>query len=119
MRRFRPNIVVRLLRPNPFQEDKWLGGVLLFGEPGEGPRVAVTMRDVRCSMVNFDPDSGRADPEVLKSIVRTHQNTAGIYGTVIRIGRLAVGQTRPSSDVRRRVAPSEKSGSVGHFARMF
>ena len=93
VRRFRPNIVVRLLRPNPFEEDKWLGGVLLFGEPGEGPRVSVTMRDVRCSMVNFDPDSGRADPEVLKTIVRTHQNTAGIYGTVIRIGRLAIGQT--------------------------
>jgi uncharacterized protein len=93
VRRFRPNIVVRLLRPNPFEEDTWLGGVLLFGEPGEGPRVSVTMRDVRCSMVNFDPDSGRADPEVLKSIVRTHQNTAGIYGTVIRIGRLAIGQT--------------------------
>ena len=93
VRRFRPNIVVRLLRPNPFEEDRWLGGVLLFGEPGEGPRVAVTMRDVRCSMVNFDPDSGRADPEVLKAIVRTHQNTAGIYGTVVRIGRLAIGQT--------------------------
>jgi hypothetical protein len=28
-----------------------------------------------------------------KSIVRTHENTAGIYGTVIRIGRLAIGQT--------------------------
>ena len=47
VRRFRPNIVVRLLRPNPFQEDKWLGGVLLFGEPGEGPRVSVTMCDAR------------------------------------------------------------------------
>ena len=93
VRRFRPNIVVRLLRPNPFEEDKWVGGVLLFGEPGEGPRVSVTLRDTRCSMVNFDPDSGRADPEVLKSIVRTHQNTAGVYGTVIGIGRLAVGQT--------------------------
>lgn len=93
MRRFRPNIVVRLLRPDPFQEDKWLGGVLLFGEPDEGPRVSVTMRDVRCSMVTFDPDSGRSAPEVLKSIVRTHQNNAGIYGTVIRTGRLATGQT--------------------------
>ena len=93
VRRFRPNIVVRLLRPHAFEEDKWVGGVLLFGEPDEGPRVSVTMRDVRCSMVNFDPDSGRADPEVLKSIVRTHQNTAGVYGTVIRIGRLTVGQT--------------------------
>src|SRR5438105_4654821 len=93
LRRFRPNIVVRLLRPNPFQEDKWVGGVLLFGEPAEGPRVSVTMRDARCSMVNFDPDSGCCAPEVLKSIVRTNQNNAGIYGTVIRTGRLAIGQT--------------------------
>ncbi len=93
VRRFRPNIVVRLLRPSPFQEDQWLGGVLLFGEPDEGPRVSVTLRDVRCSMVNFDPDSGCATPEVLKSIVRTNQNNAGIYGTVIRTGRLATGQT--------------------------
>jgi hypothetical protein len=93
VRRFRPNIVVRLLRPHPFEEDKWLGGVRVFGEPDEGPRVSVRMRDVRCSMVNFDADSGRADPEVLKSIVRTHQNTAGIYGTVIRSGRLAIGQS--------------------------
>ena len=93
VRRFRPNIVVRLLQPNPFQEDKWLGGVLLFGEPDEGPRVSVTTRDARCAIVNFDPDSGRAAPEVLKSIVRTHQNNAGIYGTVTRTGRVATGQT--------------------------
>jgi uncharacterized protein YcbX len=93
VRRFRPNIVVRLLRPHPFEEDNWVGGVLLFGDPREGPRVSVTMRDVRCSMVNFDPDSGRADPEVLKSIVHTHENTAGVYGTVIGIGRVIVGQT--------------------------
>src|SRR5450631_4264265 len=32
IRRFRPNVVVRLLRPVPFQEDEWLGGVLSFGE---------------------------------------------------------------------------------------
>ncbi len=93
VRRFRPNIVVRLLRPNPFEEDKWLGGVLSFGEPGEGPRVSVTARDVRCSMVNFDPDTGRSAPEVMKAIVGANQNNAGIYGTVIRTGRLATGQT--------------------------
>src|SRR5205085_8078103 len=32
LRRFRPNVVVRLLRSVPFQEDKWVGGVLSFGE---------------------------------------------------------------------------------------
>jgi uncharacterized protein YcbX len=92
VRRFRPNIVVHLLRRGAFQEDEWLGGVLLFGEPGDGPRISVTMRDVRCSMVNFDPDSGRSAPEVLKSIVGTNQNNAGVYGTVIRPGQLATGQ---------------------------
>jgi uncharacterized protein YcbX len=93
VRRFRPNVVVRLLRPVPFQEDEWLGGVLSFGEADDAPAITVTMRDVRCSMVNLDPDSARPAPEVLKAVVRVHQNTAGIYGAVIRIGRLVVGQT--------------------------
>ena len=92
IRRFRPNVVVRLLRPGPFQEDKWLGGALSFGEGDDAPAIAVTMRDVRCSMVNLDPDSASPAPEVLKAVVREHQNTAGIYGAVTRIGRLAVGQ---------------------------
>jgi uncharacterized protein len=93
VRRFRPNVVVRLLRPVPFQEDEWVGGVLSFGEGDDAPAIAVTMRDVRCSMVNLDPDSASPAPEVLKAVVRAHQNTAGIYGAVTRIGRLAVGQT--------------------------
>jgi uncharacterized protein len=93
VRRFRPNVVVRLLRPNPFQEDEWVGGVLSFGEGDDTPAIAVTMRDERCSMVNLDPDSASPAPEVMKAVVRAHQNTAGIYGAVTRIGRLAVGQT--------------------------
>ena len=93
MRRFRPNVVVRTLRLVPFQEDEWLSGVLSFCEWDDAPAVTVTMRDIRCSMVNLDPDSASPAPEVLKAVVRVHQNTAGIYGAVTRIGRLAVGQT--------------------------
>jgi hypothetical protein len=92
VRRFRPNIVVRLLRSTPFQEDEWLGGVLSFGDRDHAPAIAVTMRDVRCGMVNLDPDSARPAPEVLKAVVRANQNNAGIYGTVTRIGRMRVGQ---------------------------
>jgi hypothetical protein len=44
-------------------------------------------------MVNLDPDAVSPAPEVLKAVVRANQNTAGIYGVVTRIGRLAVGQT--------------------------
>jgi len=93
IRRFRPNVAVRLLRPVPFQEDEWLGSVLLFGEKDDAPAITVTMRDVRCSMVNLDPDSAAAAPEVLKTIVRANQNNAGIYGAVTRVGRLSVGQS--------------------------
>ncbi|HEY6050043.1 MAG TPA: MOSC domain-containing protein, partial [Thermoanaerobaculia bacterium] len=92
MRRFRPNVVVRLLRSGPFLEDGWLGSVLSFGDGDDAPGVAVTMRDLRCSMVNIDPDSASLAPEVMKAIVRATRNYAGIYGTVTRIGRLAVGQ---------------------------
>ena len=93
VRRFRPNVVVRLLRPGPFQEDAWVGGVLSFGEGDDAPAITVTMRDVRCSMVNLDPDSASSAPEMMKAVVRVNQNTAGIYGTVTRTGRVAVGQT--------------------------
>jgi uncharacterized protein YcbX len=104
MRRFRPNIVVRSVRSVPFQEDEWVGGVLSFGEGSDAPAVAVTMRDERCSMVNIDPDSGSRAPEMMKAVVRANQNCAGIYGTVTRIGRVAVGQTivlRPATEDRR------------------
>ena len=93
VRRFRPNVVVRLLRPVPFEEDQWLGGVLSFGEGDDAPAIAVTMRDERCSMVNLDPESASPAPEVLKAVVRANRNNAGIYGAVTRTGRLAAGQS--------------------------
>jgi uncharacterized protein len=93
VRRFRPNVVVRMLRPDPFQEDGWVGGVLSFGEGDDAPAIAVTKRDVRCAMLNLDPDTARPAPEMMKAVVRANQNNAVIYGTVTRIGRLTVGQT--------------------------
>jgi uncharacterized protein YcbX len=93
VRRFRPNLLVRLLRSAPFLEDEWLGGVLTFGEGDDAPAISVTKRDARCSMVNLDPDAASPAPEVLKAVVRANQNHAGVYGTVTRVGRAAVGQT--------------------------
>jgi uncharacterized protein YcbX len=93
IRRFRPNVVIRSLRRTPFEENGWVGGVLLFGDGDAGPAISVTLRDERCAMLNLDPDTARSSPEVMKAVVRANQNDAGIYGTVIRSGRLAVGQT--------------------------
>jgi len=105
VRRFRPNVVVRLLRSAPFQEDGWLGGALSFGQADDAPAISVTLHDVRCSMINLDPDSATPAPEMLKAVVRVNQNNAGVYGTVTRIGRLAVGQT-----VRLDLPHSRKTG---------
>jgi uncharacterized protein len=92
VRRFRPNIVIGSLRSLPFEEDEWVGGLLSLGDAPEAATLGVTNRDERCSMVNLDPDSARATAEPLKAIVRSRDNKAGVYGTVIRRGRLAVGQ---------------------------
>ena len=92
VRRFRPNVLVRSTRGIPFEEDEWVGGALTFGEGDAAPTVAVTERDIRCAMLNVDPDDGSTAAEMLKAVVRVHQNTAGVYGTVTHIGRLAVGQ---------------------------
>jgi uncharacterized protein YcbX len=93
VRRFRPNVLIGLHDERPFQEDAWVGRVLAFGDGEDAPAVAITMRDIRCGMVNLDPDSAAADPAVLKAVVRANQNGAGVYATVIRGGQLTVGQT--------------------------
>lgn len=92
-RRFRPNVVARLLRPPPFQEGDWLGSELSFGEGDNAPRVSVNSHDIRCSVISLDPDSACPAPEMLRAVVRANENKAGIYGTVTRTGRIAVGQT--------------------------
>ncbi len=93
IRRFRPNIVIRSARAVPFEEDRWVGGVLAFGPADDAPAVAVTVRDERCAMLNIDPDDASRAPEIMKACVRANDNTAGVYATVTRTGRLAVGQT--------------------------
>jgi uncharacterized protein YcbX len=108
VRRFRPNILIASSRALPFEEDDWVGGVLSFGETGEAPAICITNRDERCAMVNFDPDSARSDAQMLKTIVRTRANKAGVYATVTRCGRLAVGQSiffAPELPLRSRQVP--------------
>jgi uncharacterized protein YcbX len=92
VRRFRPNIVIASVRSVPYEEDEWVGGVLSFGEDEKSAAIAVTNRDERCSMVNYDPDSARPTPELLKAIVRVRDNKVGVYGTTTRRGSIAVGQ---------------------------
>jgi uncharacterized protein YcbX len=91
-RRFRPNIVIESVALEPFAEDAWVGGRLVFGDDGNGPVVSLTLRDVRCMMINLDPETGKQDPGMMKAAVRMNDNCAGAYGNVVRTGRVSVGQ---------------------------
>jgi uncharacterized protein YcbX len=92
IRRFRPNIVLETHESQPFNEDNWIGGTLIFGESESGAVVNVTIRDERCMMINLDPDTAKQEPAVMKAVVRMNQNNAGVYGTVVREGTISVGQ---------------------------
>jgi hypothetical protein len=54
--------------------------------------IHVTKRDKRCVMLNLDPETAKASPELMKTVVRMNENHAGVYGAVVRPGELCVGQ---------------------------
>jgi len=90
--RFRPNILIESHGVAPFGEDQWVGKTLRFGTEDNGPAVSVTMRDLRCVMINLDPETAEADSRVMKAALRLNTNHAGAYATVIGSGELRIDQ---------------------------
>jgi len=90
-RRFRANIFLETHHRETFLEDGWVGGTLVFGNSEPRPAVSVTMRDLRCVMINLDPDTAAQDKRVMKTVVRLNKNNAGVYGTVVQTGTIRVG----------------------------
>jgi uncharacterized protein YcbX len=85
--RFRPNVVVTLDSGAPFEEDEWAGSAVRIG----AAVVRVDRRDPRCTIVNVDPGSGRADSRLLQAIGSARAACAGVYGTTVRPGLIRVG----------------------------
>jgi uncharacterized protein YcbX len=92
IRRFRPNVLIESVSADPFEEDRWVGQTLMFGEGDNSAAVKIYMKDERCRMVNLDPDTAERDVQVMRTVVRLNKNYAGGYGTVVRAGELRVGQ---------------------------
>lgn len=90
-RRFRANILIESKSDEPFQEDEWVGRTLVFGDSDPRPAVSVTLLDARCVMINLDPDTGKQNERVMKTVVRLNNNNAGVYATVVRSGTVRVG----------------------------
>ena len=91
VRRFRPNLLIEPYDGIPLREEAWVAKTLVIGSVPDAPAVHVTIHDVRCVMVNLDPDTAVTEPLVLKTIARTRNNCAGVYGSTFRSGNVSVG----------------------------
>jgi uncharacterized protein YcbX len=87
-RRFRANVYLELASGDGFGENEFVGKRLQIGSKAV---IAVTDRDPRCKMITLDPDTAQANPDVIKSVARGHDGTAGIYGAVLVEGTIRRG----------------------------
>jgi uncharacterized protein YcbX len=87
-RRFRANVYVDLEEGPGFGENAWVGRRLRIGDKTE---IAVMDRDARCKMITLDPDTGRANPEVMRRVAKDHDGTAGVYAAVLVEGIINAG----------------------------
>ena len=90
-RRFRANLYLDLGPFTAFAEEAFVGRQLRVGNKAI---VAVLERDPRCKVITLDPDSGAADPEVMKLVARAHEGKVGVYAAV-----LVEGAVLPGDDV--------------------
>jgi uncharacterized protein YcbX len=90
-RRFRPNIVVETASGEPFAEDSWIGHIIAFGSQGAAAAMSVSRRDLRCHMINLDPETAAPDLRVLRAVGQSHDAYAGVYGSTFKTGSVRVG----------------------------
>jgi uncharacterized protein YcbX len=88
-RRFRPNLLVEPTGGEGLVEVGWAGGTLRAGAAA----LRLEMPTVRCSMPSRAQKDLPAAPLVMKTVAAEADRCLGIYATVARPGRVAVGDT--------------------------
>lgn len=86
-RRFRGNLVIVLDDDEPFAEDRWLGKQLQI----QDVLLQVNKPCDRCMYVNIDPDTLQMNKAILKTCAKRHDNSFGVYASVVRTGSVSVG----------------------------
>jgi uncharacterized protein YcbX len=89
-RRFRANIYFDFASGGGFAEDNFVGRRLRIGEQAT---IMVLERDPRCKMISLDPDTGEHNPEILRKVVKAHDNYAGVYCAVLVEGLVKKGDS--------------------------
>jgi uncharacterized protein YcbX len=90
-RRFRSNLYVNTDGSEQPDEQTWIGSQVIIGDGDQATVVAITKGIPRCMMPNLHPDTAVQDPRILRTIARKQDNLMGIYGTVVKRGKIHVG----------------------------
>lgn len=89
VRRFRPNLVIRLDDPLPgFVENGWIDRVLAFGPEVQ---LKITGPCPRCVMTTLAQADLPADPQILRTAARQNRAHVGVYASVLRGGLIRRG----------------------------
>lgn len=87
-RRFRPSILVDMPEiEGAFPESAWLGRRIAIGEV----ELTVTEPCRRCGFTIIAQEGIDHDPDILRTVVRHNAHNLGVYCTVDRPGRVALG----------------------------
>lgn len=87
-RAYRQNLYIETSAGIPYEEDEWLGKLLMFGDNPDSAKLVAVKLDPRCATVNYHPETGESNPNVLKAIVKNHNNNLGIYCAIIDEGKI-------------------------------
>jgi uncharacterized protein len=85
--RFRPNLVISLLRDEPFIEESWFGKTMKIGSV----EIQVKRHCERCMIITVDPESGKRDPSLHKKVISERDNHFGVYSSVRKTGEISAG----------------------------
>ncbi len=89
VRRFRPNMVLRLESPaSDFPEDDWLGRTLRVGAE---VRLRVERPCPRCVMTTLAQADLPSDPDILRTAAKLHKADVGAYASVLSGGTVRRG----------------------------
>jgi uncharacterized protein YcbX len=87
--RFRPNLIVDWSGSSaPYPEDDLVGRELSVGDEVV---IKIEKRDKRCVIVNLEPATAQANPQVLMAVGKVRKGYLGVYASVVRSGSARVG----------------------------
>jgi hypothetical protein len=108
VRRFRPTLVVETGSAADFPERDWCGGLLHAPHADLRPEIPT----IRCVMPTHEQPELKRDREITRTIAATANRCLGVYGTVARPGRIAVGD-RLDLERPRRSPLATAAGAAG------